>query len=115
MNSVAGDTFHRDFEVLAPFGNIIWFGFAAGPPGGNLAEELGANFGKSVGIRTFVIYTVVQSAPELMTRSLDHLFTDLAEKKIRPHIHERIGLSETARAHELLETGGVQGKLILKP
>jgi len=115
LNSVAGDTFQRDFQVLAPFGNIIWFGFAAGPPEGNLAEQLGAHFGKSVGIKTFVIYTVVQSAPELMTRSLDHLFTYLGEKKIRPHIQERIGLSEAARAHELLETGGVTGKLILKP
>lgn len=115
LNSVAGNTFARDFEVLAPFGNIIWFGYAAGPPEGNLAEQLGVHFGKSVGIRTFVIYSVVQSAPELMNRSLDHLFTYLAEKRIRPHIQERIPLSQAARAHELLETGAVMGKLVLKP
>lgn len=115
LNSVAGDTFQRDLQVLAPFGNIIWFGFAAGPPEGNLAEQLAVHFGKSVGIKTFVIYTVVQSAPELMTRSLDHLFTYLADKKIRPHIQERIGLPEAARAHEQLETGRVTGKLVLKP
>jgi NADPH2:quinone reductase len=115
LNSVAGNTFERDLEVLAPFGNIIWFGFAAGPPEGNLAEQLGAHFGKSVGVRTFVIYTVAQSAPDLMAQSLDRLFTQLAEKKIRPHIHERMPLSEAARAHELLESGAVMGKLILKP
>ena len=29
--------------------------------------------------------------------------------------HERLPLSEAARAHQLLESGRVQGKLILKP
>ncbi len=115
LNSVAGDTFQRDLDLLAPFGNLIWFGYAAGPPQGNLAELLGDNFGKSVGIRTFVIYSVVQAAPELMAQSMDRLFTYLAEKKIKPHIHERIPLSQAALAHELIETGAVMGKLILKP
>ncbi len=115
LNSVAGDTFARDLEVLAPFGNLIWFGFAAGPPEGNLAEQLATHFGKSVGIRTFVIYTVAQSAPDLMAQSLERLFAHLADKKIRPHVHERMPLSEAARAHELLESGAVMGKLILKP
>ncbi len=115
LNSVAGNTFARDLEVLAPFGNIIWFGFAAGPPEGNLAEQLSAHFGKSVGVRTFVIYTVAQSAPQLMVQSLNSLFGQLAAKKIRPHIHERLPLAEAARAQDMLESGAVMGKLILKP
>jgi len=115
LNSVAGDTFQRDLDVLAPFGNIIWFGYAAGPPEGNLSEQLAVHFGKSVGIKTFVIYSIVQSAPDLMTRSMDRLFTYMAEKKIKPHIHKRIPLSEAAAAHELIESGRVMGKLVLKP
>jgi NADPH2:quinone reductase len=43
------------------------------------------------------------------------LFKYLADKKIKPHLYERLPLSEAARAHELLESGKVQGKLILKP
>jgi NADPH:quinone reductase-like Zn-dependent oxidoreductase len=35
--------------------------------------------------------------------------------KIKPHIFERMPFPEAARAHELLESGTVQGKLILKP
>lgn len=115
LNSVAGDTFQRDLEVLAPFGNIIWFGYAGGPPQGNLAEQLAVHFGKSVGIKTFVIYSIVQSAPDLMALSMDALFTYLAEKKIKPHIDKRIPLSDAAAAHELIETGRVMGKLVLKP
>jgi NADPH2:quinone reductase len=115
LNSVAGDTFGRDLKILAPLGQIIWFGMAAGPPQGNLAEQLGAKFFKSAGIRTFMLPSIFELEPALMARSAGILFKDLADKRIKPHIYERLPLSEAARAHELLENGKVQGKLILKP
>jgi NADPH2:quinone reductase len=115
LNSVAGDTFGRDFELLAPLGQIIWFGMAAGPPQGNLTEQLGAAFGKSAGIRTFVLYSIYDLDPQLTAESFELLFDYLAKGQIKPHIHERLPLSEAARAHELLESSVVKGKLILKP
>jgi NADPH:quinone reductase-like Zn-dependent oxidoreductase len=115
LNSVAGDTFARDFEVLAPLGQIIWFGFAAGPPEENLVELLQTHFTKSVGIRAFVIYTIAQIRQDLMRHSYELLFRYLKEGNIKPHIHERIPLAEAPRAHRLLESGSVTGKLILKP
>jgi NADPH2:quinone reductase len=115
LNSAAGDTFSRDFKMLAPLGQIIWFGMAAGPPQGDLADHLGAKFVKSAGIRTFMLPSIFERDPALMARSADILFKHLADKRIKPHIHERLPLSEAPRAHELLESGKVQGKLILKP
>ncbi len=115
LNSIAGDTFSQDFEILAPLGQIIWFGMAAGLPQGNLNEQLGAGFVKSAGIRTFVLYSIFDLDPTLAARSSRKLFSYLAEKKIKPNIYERIPLAEAARAHELLEGGTVHGKLILKP
>jgi NADPH:quinone reductase-like Zn-dependent oxidoreductase len=115
LNSVTGDTFDRDFKMLTPLGQIIWFGMAAGPPQENLTEQLMAGFVKSAGIRTFMLPSIFELDPALMARSAEILFNDLADKKIKPHIYERIPLSEAARAHELLESGKVQGKLILKP
>ena len=115
LNSAAGDTFRRDFKVLAPLGQIIWFGMAAGPPQVNLAELLGAAFVKSGGIRTFMLPSIFELDPALMARSAETLFKYLAAKRIKPHIYERLRLSDAARAHELLESGKVQGKLILKP
>lgn len=115
LNSAAGDTFDRDFKMLTPLGQIIWFGMAAGPPQENLTEQLMAGFVKSAGIRTFMLPSIFELDPALMARSAEILFNDLANKKIKPHIYERIPLSEAARAHELLESGKVQGKLILKP
>jgi NADPH2:quinone reductase len=115
LNSAAGDTFSRDLKMLAPLGQIIWFGMAAGAPQGNLAEQLGAKFVKSAGIRTFMLPSIFELDPALMARSAEILFKYLADKKIKPHLYERLPLSEAARAHELLESGKVQGKLILKP
>ena len=37
----------------------------------------------------------------------------LAERRITPLIAERIPLSDAARAHRLLEAGGVRGRLVL--
>jgi NADPH2:quinone reductase len=115
LNSVAGDTFARDLEVLAPLGLIIWFGFAAGPPEENLTELLHDHFTKSVGIRAFVIYTIAQMHPDLMRHSYDVIFQYLKEGIVKPHIQERIPLAEAPRAHQLLESKSVTGKLILKP
>ena len=115
LNSVAGDTFNRDFEALAPLGQIIWFGMAAGMPEQNLLEPLVEQFGKSIGIRAFVLFTIPAMDPGLMQQSMETLLAYLADRKINPHIHERIPLAEAARAHELLESGKVAGKIILKP
>ncbi|MGD2098402.1 MAG: zinc-binding dehydrogenase [Desulfobacterales bacterium] len=115
LNSVAGNTFRRDFKMLAPLGQVIWFGMAAGPPTGNLAEMLGAGFIRSAGIRTFMLPSIFELDPALMASSAQTLFKDLADGRIKPHIHDRLPLSEAARAHQLLESGRVRGKLILKP
>ena len=46
-----------------------------------------------------------------MKTLLDHL----AAGRIRPLIYDRLPLAEAARAHELLESRQVIGKLLLKP
>lgn len=114
LNSVAGDTFARDLEFVVPLGQIIWFGFAAGLPQENLVAQLAKHFVKSVGVRTFSIFSVAAN-PELMVPSMQTVLRYLMEEKIQPHIHESIPLSEAVRAHALLESSAVKGKLILKP
>jgi NADPH2:quinone reductase len=116
LNSVAGDTLSRDFDLLAPLGQIIWSGLAAGLPPENLVQHFSANFGKGVGLKVFhLLYSIALPYPELMAQSVKQVLGYLMEGKIRPHIHERIPLSEAARAHRLMESGAVMGKLVLKP
>lgn len=115
LNSVAGDTFGRDFDLLAPLGLVIWYGMAGGPPTENLAELVGGGFGKSVGIRTFAIYSLASRYPSLFAKARQEMVDLLAAGKIKPYIHERLPLAEARRAHELLESGVVTGKVILHP
>ena len=46
-------------------------------------------------------------------RDLITLFTLLQERRIKPLIARRFPLAEARRAHELLGTGGVTGKIVL--
>jgi NADPH2:quinone reductase len=50
-----------------------------------------------------------------MKSSYEVLFRYLKEGTVKPHIRERIPLAEAPRAHQLLESRSVTGKLILKP
>jgi len=113
LNSIAGNTFEQDFELLAPMGQVIWFGFAAGYPQLNLTETLGNAFMKSAGIRTFTLYSIFENS-QLFNSSVKTLVQYLVDGKIKPQIYEKILLSEAPRAHELLESSVVKGRLLLK-
>ncbi|MDJ0575390.1 MAG: zinc-binding dehydrogenase [Xenococcaceae cyanobacterium MO_234.B1] len=115
LNPIGGDTVLRDVDMLASFGQVIIFGIIAGVPQGNLEELLIKNFSKSLAVRASDIYTLYDNDYPLLASGLKTLFSYLAQGKIEPQINKRIPLSEAAYAHELLESGKVQGKLILNP
>lgn len=114
LNSLAGKTFEQDFELLAPMGQIIWFGFASGYPEINLTEALGNSFMKSAGIRTFSVYNIFENT-ELFTDSMKILLGYLEQGKIKPRIFKKIPLSDARKAHELMESSIVEGRVILEP
>ncbi len=116
LDSVAGPAFSSNFNMLAPLGQVIWYGTAAGLPPENLLEPLNDHFVKSVGIRTFhLTYGIAQSYPEIFAKSIQTLIQQLVDGKLEPVIYERLPLSEAYRAHDLLESRKTIGKLILKP
>jgi hypothetical protein len=53
--------------------------------------------------------------PDIRAATMKSLLGHLAADRIRPLIHHRLPLADAARAHELLESGNVIGKLLLKP
>jgi NADPH2:quinone reductase len=116
LDSVAGPSFTNNFEMLAPLGQVIWYGFAGGPPSDNLLDPLTAHFGKGVGVRTFHLrYSIAEPFPQIMAESIQTVVRYLVEGKVKPVIHDRIPLKEAAQAHKLLESQKTVGKLILKP
>ena len=53
--------------------------------------------------------------PAWFREDLKRLFGLLATRAIRPRVAERISFDEVAAAHQRLEAGGLEGKLVLCP
>jgi NADPH:quinone reductase-like Zn-dependent oxidoreductase len=81
LNSIVGKMFEQDFTVLASMGKIIWFGFAAGYLEDNLTESLGNGFMKSVGVRTFTLYNILEDS-KLYRNTMNTLVQHLVDGKL---------------------------------
>ncbi len=63
----------------------------------------------------YSIQTLKRLRPAWFRQDLMTLFDLLQQRKIKPLIAQRFPLTEARRAHELLEKGGVTGKIVLQP
>lgn len=114
LDPVGGPGFPRLFDYLAPLGLVVLYGFLDGWPGDDVPAKLRERFGRSPALRVFSMH-VFDGDPEPRQRATAALLRLLEDGAIRPAIHERVPLAEAARAHTLLESGKVMGKLLLTP
>ncbi|MEM7483474.1 MAG: zinc-binding dehydrogenase [Acidobacteriota bacterium] len=112
LDAVGGESFASGFEMLAPMGQIIWFGMAGGPPQADIGQKILEHAGRSAGVRFFVLYSV---PPAEFASSLQQLLGHVEKGEISPQIHTTLPLAEAGRAHELLEGKAVMGKVVLVP
>lgn len=61
----------------------------------------------------YSIQTLKRLRPAMFRRDLMALFDLLRQQRIRPLIAQRLPLAEARRAHEVLGSGGVAGKIVL--
>jgi len=115
LNSAGGNTFERDFELLAPMGEIIWFGFAAGMPDADLTSLFTNHFMASKRFSTSNMFSIHEFTPDVWRATMTTLIDYLSTGKIKPVIHTRLPLSKIRQAHEMIENSEILGKLILKP
>jgi NADPH2:quinone reductase len=73
-----------------------------------------ANLAKSPGIRCFTLHSY-DDDPDSIRRLVKETVSLFASSGIRPAIFERIPLAAARRAHELLDSRVILGKVILKP
>jgi NADPH2:quinone reductase len=113
LDPVAGPTIPDNIRLLAPCGMLVLYGGLGGRAQHDLAGTLRLSH-NSPAVRQFSIHTWDHLVEERRAgvRALIEL---LAAGKLRPRISERLPLAEARRAHELLESGAVLGKLILQP
>nr|BFF01774.1 NAD(P)H-quinone oxidoreductase [Streptoalloteichus tenebrarius] len=105
----------RNVDVLAMDGRLVVIGMQ----GGRRAElDLGTLLTK----RASVTGTGLRGRPvegphgkaEIVAAVREHLWPLIAEGRVRPVVHTTLPVREATRAHQMMEDGGVVGKIILK-
>ncbi|MBY0291420.1 MAG: NAD(P)H-quinone oxidoreductase [Mycobacteriaceae bacterium] len=105
----------RNVDALAPDGRLVIIGMQGGVKG-----EL--NIGKLLGKRAGVIATALRSRPvsgpaskgEIVTEVVANVWPMIAAGEVRPIIGAEFGIEQAGEAHELLKSGDVSGKILLR-
>jgi NADPH2:quinone reductase len=114
LDPIGGKGFGQNFAMLAPLGTVISFGRLDGPPDPDFMSAMRTRSGKSPAVRFFTIHSF-DDRPDIRSATMRMLLDHLAAGRVRPLIYDRLPLAEAARVHQLLESGAVIGKLLLKP
>lgn len=115
LDAVAGKRLPTLFQHAAPLGLVIQYGYLTGwPDSAEVYDAMRACFGKCPALRLFSMH-VYDKDPARRHACNDVLLDLFARGVVRPIIRERLPLAQAARAHELLESGSVIGRMVLKP
>jgi NADPH:quinone reductase-like Zn-dependent oxidoreductase len=124
FDGIAEDGYRRSFTALKPGGLLCAYGYSAGVQAQRRMFTIfmwiarlylwrwlpGGKRG-----RFYSINVMRARHPAWFSEDLERLFGLLASGVIRPRIAQRISFDEVAEAHRRLETGGLEGKVVLCP
>jgi NADPH2:quinone reductase len=109
FDSVGRATQTDSLAVLAPYGQLVFFGEASGSPVPIHPDEL---YGRSLKVSSFWMAT---DPPERWASARRELQRWVLEGKLRVTLGQTFPLAEAADAHRRLEQRRTQGKLVLVP
>ncbi|HTV36359.1 MAG TPA: zinc-dependent alcohol dehydrogenase family protein [Xanthobacteraceae bacterium] len=113
IDPVGGPSIPGNIALLAPCGTLVVYGGLGGKAQLDLQPTLRTSK-NSPAIRQFTIHTWDHLVEERRA-GMRALIDMLAAGTLHPRIHIRLPLAQAARAHEMLESGAVLGKLLLIP
>jgi NADPH2:quinone reductase len=132
FDSIGGAHIWRSRTALRSGGRVVAYGLTGMLREGRLASGRSGSRHRFRGIAVFGLYiaggwllpgrkrvvpysiqTLKRLRPAWFRQDLIALFDLLEQQKIKPLIAQRLPLVEARRAHELLGTGGVTGKIVL--
>ena len=111
LDAVGATTMEKGLTCLAPFGHLILYGRAGGPPEPLNLFKL---FDKSTKMSGFTLYAVA-AVPEAMRRGIEESFKLIAEGKLKLLVGKSFPLAQAAEAHKFMESRQSTGKLVLIP
>lgn len=110
LDGVGKPTFETGLRCLAPFGHMILFGQAGGPPAPVDPMRL---FAGSLTLSGFVLPMLYRNRAA-MRRSLDDIFGLLRDGRLRLPINSTLPMAEAGRALAALGSRATIGKLLLR-
>jgi NADPH2:quinone reductase len=109
FDSVGKATQVQSLAVLAPYGELTYFGEASGPPGPVDPDQL---YDRCLKVGAFGLYIDDLAAWTIARRNL---LAWVEAGELRISISRRFPLAEAAEAHRLLEGRATTGKIVLLP
>ena len=124
FDGIGEDAYRRSFAALRPGGLLVAIGYSAGAEAKQGLFRTLANIAllylwglmpKGKRTRFYSINAMRAQHPDWFKQDLAYLFDLLKAGQISPSVAERISFDQVPDAHERLEAGGLQGKIVLCP
>ena len=112
VDPIGGEMFEPAIARLKPLGQLVAIGFAAGM----WPEMQPANLvGRNVGLQGVYLGRLMRHAPDVVAECTRELLEMWGAGKIKPLVGAEFPLADVEKAHELLESRGSVGKVVLVP
>ncbi len=112
LDGVGKDSFDSSIASLAPFGRLVAYGQASGPP---TPASFGALYGENKSIIGYSSGGFRRRRPEMLRAPGLAAMKLLAQGRWKPVIGARFPLSKASEAHRLIEDRESIGKVLLLP
>ena len=132
FDPIGGNHIWRSRMALRPSGRVVAYGNTTSLRGDGLVAKRTGRRNRLHGIPVFALYILgglllpgrkrvipysiqwlMRVKPDQFRHDLATLLELLRQKKIKPLIAQRFSLAEARKAHEVLASGGVMGKIVL--
>ena len=112
LDPVGGEVFKRSFAVLRPLGVVVALGFAGG-----WWEPLDPAplVGRNLGMQGFYLGRLMRHEPQLVQEAVGEIVDLWSSGAVKPLVGARFSLADAGAAHELIESRGHVGKVVLVP
>lgn len=110
LDTVGGKTFEQSFAATRPYGRIVSL---LQPAEVEWKEARLRNLSVSLELMLSPMYFGWQAAREHQAEILKQCAQLIDEDKLKIQVSHTLPLEEAARAHSMLESGGMQGKVVL--
>lgn len=112
LDIIGAKYLNQNMRSLAKDGHLVIIGLQ----GGTKAE---LNLGRMLPLRLNISATTlrardVEDKAHIVEETVNNVWPMLADGRVNPHIHDVLPMEDAARAHELLDSGEVTGKLVLR-